>query len=68
MIVKVDCGRKLHGNADAREATLSIKKMRFEPEKSRKRIFLFKESKSSEGGTSPLRLFSKQLISKTFIR
>ena len=57
MIVKVNCGRKLHGNADARETTLSIKKMRFEPEKSRKRIFLFKESKSSEGGTSPLLLF-----------
>ena len=57
MIVKVNCGRKLHGNADARETTLSIKMMRFEPEKSRKRIFLFKESKSSEGGTSPLLLF-----------
>lgn len=41
MIDKVIYGMSMHGKTDAWDTTLSIKKMRFEPEKSRKRIFLF---------------------------
>lgn len=53
MIEKVNCGRKLHGNADARETTLSIKKMRFEPEKSRKRIFFLRNQNLLKGAQAP---------------
>lgn len=60
MIEKVNCGRKLHGNgnADARETTLSIKKMRFEPEKSRKRIFFLRNQNLQKGAQAPFSLFN----------